>query len=405
MGRRSFRWVSRKELLGIFAVIALTGCGSNEADGSEQTNATGGVGVETGGAGVTGGTSAGGASNVGGSGGAGTGGSSATGGATGTGGATSEACHEPSAAGSLITRLPCLLSETGLYQANMATLAEGVRPFKPSFPLWTDGAEKKRWISLPSGTQIDTSNMDFWKFPAGTKLWKEFSRDGVRVETRLIEKKSTGAWQTVAYQWRQDQTEADAVPNGVVNASGTEHDIPNAEACLTCHGQQPDKVLGFSAIQLSHEPFDAADPLEWTLDGLVDAGVLKAPPAVSFNVPGTETERDFFGYLHANCGHCHNPSGAAFTKTGLSMWLNVADLGGPVSELSVYKALYDVDVAWFDGEIPEATKRVAPGSFEESALYQCFVTKEQAWSMPPLGTEVVDPQGKQLLETWIQSLQ
>jgi hypothetical protein len=402
MSRRSFRWVLGKELLGLFALAALSGCGSNETDNDGQTSATGGVGVPTGGVEGTGATSTGGTSNVGGGGGVGTGGVASGGGATATGGATSEACHEPSEAGSLITRLPCLLSETGLYQADMVTLAEGVRPFTPSFPLWTDGAEKKRWISLPSGTQIDTSNMDFWQFPAGTKLWKEFARDGVRVETRLIEKKSTGAWHTVAYQWRQDQTEADAVPNGVVNASGTEHDIPNAEACLTCHGQQPDKVLGFSAIQLSH---DGADPLEWTLDGLIEAGALTAPPAAAFSVPGTETERDFFGYLHANCGHCHNPSGAAFTKTGLDMWLRVADLSGPVNELSVYKLLYDVDVAWLDGSIPEATKRVSPGSFADSALYQRFMTKGQAWSMPPLGTEVVDPKGQQLFETWIQALE
>jgi hypothetical protein len=419
IGRR-IRWISgtksfvvgARSMTALSVMAMLAGCTSNDADEAAGTNAAGGAasgGAMSGGTGALGtGGASGGTAGSGGevsTGGAAGSGGAGTGGVMATGGAASVACQEPSAAGPLITRLPCLLSETGLYQADMATLAEGVRPFRPSFALWTDGAEKKRWIWLPAGTQIDTSNMDFWQFPAGTKLWKEFARDGVRVETRLIEKRPNGSWNTVAYQWRQDQSEADAVPNGVVNASGTMHDIPNADACLNCHGQQPDKVLGFSAIQLSHGPFDSSDPLEWTLERLSESGALTAPPETTFSVPGTETERELFGYLHANCGHCHNPSGAAFTKTGLDMWLRVAELSGSVTELSVYAALYDVDVAWLDGAVPEATKRVSPGSFEDSAIYQRFVNKGQAWSMPPLGTEVVDPTGKQLFETWIQSLQ
>jgi hypothetical protein len=313
-------------------------------------------------------------------------------------------CGEPSDAGPLTTALPCVLSETGLYDGDMTTLAEGVHPYAPMFQLWTDGAEKKRWLSLPPGEQIDTSDMDFWVFPAGTKLWKEFSRDGVRVETRLIQKHTTGAWRTVAYQWRQDQLEADAVPNGMENASDTPHDIPTTENCLTCHSQQPDKVLGFSAIQLSHAPVDADDPLEWTLQSLIDEDLLTAPPAQPFSVPGTDVERTFFGYLHANCGHCHNPNGAAFTQSGFDAWLKVADLEGPVSEFSVYLGMYDQDIGWLDGPHPEATKRVVPGSAEDSAIYQRFMGKTEEWAMPPLGTEDLDPAGQAAMEAWIGSL-
>ncbi len=306
--------------------------------------------------------------------------------------------------GPLYTRLPCLLSETGLYQADMTTLGEGVHPYEPSFHLWTDSAAKKRWISLPAGTKIDTTDMDFWEFPPGTKLWKEFARNGTRVETRLIQKQPSGAWQAVAYHWRGDQTEADAVPNGVQNASGTPHDIPNTDDCMKCHSQQPDKVLGFSAVQLAHAPVDAADPLEWTLSTLMTDNLLTAPPAQVLSVPGTEAERTFFGYLHANCGHCHNPKGSGNSQTGLDMLLRWGELGGPVSDFTAYKALYDQDIVWLDGAHPEATKRVAPGSAEDSAIYQRLVTKGQEWSMPPLGTEDVDPDGKLIFETWINSL-
>lgn len=329
----------------------------------------------------------------------------AGGGAAGTNaaGSASDDCHRAGAAGPLATRLPCLLSETGLYAADMVTLSQGVHPFSPNFALWSDSAEKQRFIALPAGSKIDTSDMDYWTFPAGTKLWKEFTRDGVRVETRLIEKQASGAWYAVAYHWRSDQQEADAVPNGVMNASGTPHDVPDSDQCLTCHSQMPDKVLGFSAIQLSHAKLDATSELEWTLDTLMADGLLTSPPAQAFTVPGTAVERDVFGYLHANCGTCHNPKGTANTQTGLDMWLKVADLAGPVSEFSVYKGLVDKDIVWLDAEHPEAPKRIAPGSLKDSAVYQRFIEKGKTWSMPPLATEDVDPKGKKLLEDWILS--
>src|SRR5262245_45194627 len=79
-----------------------------------------------------------------------------------------------------VGELPERLSATGLFAAQPAeSLAPGVRSFRPRFELWSDGASKRRWIWLPPGTQIDTSDMDAWQLPVGTKLWKEFTRDGV----------------------------------------------------------------------------------------------------------------------------------------------------------------------------------------------------------------------------------
>jgi hypothetical protein len=83
--------------------------------------------------------------------------------------------------------LPARLSETGLYAAS-GELAEGVRAFRPRFELWSDGASKRRWVWLPPGAQIDTSDPGDWRSPQGAKFWEEFTRDGVRIETRLIEK-------------------------------------------------------------------------------------------------------------------------------------------------------------------------------------------------------------------------
>lgn len=330
--------------------------------------------------------------------GGGTGGTSTTGGG-GTGG-SDDSCNM----GTLKTRLPCRLSQTGLFGATPETLGEGVRPFTPQFALWSDSAEKRRWIWLPPDTQIDTSDMNFWAFPAGTKIWKEFTRDGTRVETRLIEKQPSGTWYAVAYLWRDDQTEADAVPDGMMNASGTQHDVPDADACWSCHSQHPDKALGFSAIQLAHA--DAADPNEWTLERLLDAGLLTAPPEGTFEFSDgwPEEERALFGYLHANCGTCHNPKGSANSQTGLDLWMKADDLAKGAEESSVYQAIVDVDIMKLDVEL-EATKRIDPGSLENSAIYQRFSNKGQPWSMPPLATEIADPTGLELLEAFILGLE
>src|SRR5215831_8503230 len=49
--------------------------------------------------------------------------------------------------------LPQHLTETGLYAPDHSdTVASSVRPFRPQYPLWSDGLTKRRWISLPPGS-------------------------------------------------------------------------------------------------------------------------------------------------------------------------------------------------------------------------------------------------------------
>ena len=80
---------------------------------------------------------------------------------------------------------------------------EGARPraaaLQAGLELWSDGAAKQRWIAIPPGTKIDTSNIDEWVFPNGTKAWKEFRLDGKRIETRLYEKGASGTWRHATF--------------------------------------------------------------------------------------------------------------------------------------------------------------------------------------------------------------
>src|SRR5260370_16075310 len=120
---------------------------------------------------------------------------------------------------------------------------------------------------------------------------------------------------------------------GEMNASGTRHDIPAQEGCTTCHGSMPDRVLGFTAIQLSHD-----------LGGLnlmqaSSMGLLTNPPTKNFVVPGDAVEQAALGYLHANCGLCHNDRSKVFLiQVDVNTWLDTAKLG-TVMETPTYPSL------------------------------------------------------------------
>jgi len=306
-----------------------------------------------------------------------------------------------------VAALPARLSQAHLYRdASLREVSEDVRAFAPAFELWSDGAEKRRWIRLPPGAVIDSSDMDSWVFPVGTELWKQFSQHGRRLETRLLTRVAAGedGWVAVAYRWNAEGTDAFALPEGEQNVLETSHDVPHARACMTCHAGRPERVLGFSAVQLSHAPASEDD---WTLDRLAHAGLLSVPPSAPLVIPGNPTEVAALGYLHANCGSCHNgpsggPSGGSAgarperaryyrPPAELDLWLRAASLASPAATPTYQTAL---------GEY------VLPGAPEESPLLRRFA--RSGWfrrRMPPLATEVIDPNGLRLLERWIRGLE
>src|SRR5512144_618288 len=180
------------------------------------------------------------------------------------------------------------LRDTGLYaRGGGEEIAADVLPFSPQYPLWSDGAEKRRWIRLPPGTRIDARDPDRWVFPVGTRLWKEFSL-GRRLETRMLERTRTG-WRFATYVWSEDGTDAVLAPpeglsGGVAIPSGGRWTIPGTADCKACHEGQPNPVLGFTALQLSSDR-DPGAPHARTahavlhLEDLLARGLLRGLPA------------------------------------------------------------------------------------------------------------------------------
>src|SRR5262249_27867284 len=129
-------------------------------------------------------------------------------------------------------------------------------------------------------------------------------------------------------QWAMDQSDATFVPMGVPNAtSGTPpHDIPSQLDCAQCHKYLPEHVLGFSAFQLSHS--EAGE----NMATLSAAGKLTVPNPNGYVIPGDATAQAALGYLHANCGNCHNKSGISY----ITMHLRLLVANTTVQETDAY---------------------------------------------------------------------
>ena len=304
------------------------------------------------------------------------------------------------------------LAETGLYDdpSTQAVTAEAIA-FEPTYRLWSDAAEKRRWVRLPPGTRIDSADMDHWVFPIGTKLWKEFSRGGTLLETRLVERYGEGAddyWMG-SFVWNADQTEATFAIAGAQDINGTTHDAPAQELCGSCHRGDVGRVLGLSALQMSRPAGDTSPPGDGkktgpTLAELAARGLLTVPPAAGeppYAAPGDVTTATALGYLHANCGHCHNENGTSWPDTQMVLRLVTGEHDAASSV--VYQSVVGRKLQYWRGD-GTITLRVAPGAPDDSALVARMAVRGSMDQMPPLATEVVDPDGLSAVRAWIAAL-
>ena len=310
------------------------------------------------------------------------------------------------------------LSATGLYKNGSIAnpdkeLADGVFEYTPNFKLWSDGAHKTRWIQLPPGKKIDTRDMDHWKFPVGTKVWKEFrDPDERRLETRFIMVLKDDDVFIATFLWNSTETSAKRVDDGYDRARGTLHDVPEQGVCMDCHGGEASSILGFSAIQLSRSGEGV------TFNWLVNQNLItnSTNPALAsedgYTLPWDAQTNAALGYLHANCGHCHNPDGEADSHDQL-LRIGISDLSKSAIKTAVFRSLNkEADHGpWGDND--EIENRLTPGDAAKSAIVYRMSQRGKPTrkpydvpddQMPPLGTEYVDMEGLRTVVAWIDAL-
>jgi hypothetical protein len=299
---------------------------------------------------------------------------------------------------------PPSLECTGLYLDVAAkTLAPGVRAYRPAFSLWSDGSEKQRWVVLPPGTMIDSSNANEWIFPVGTKFFKEFSKSHRRIETRMWQKAGNNFWVNAVYAWNDEETAAQRTAGGDVKVSdGSGYHIPLQEECEKCHRGRTERILGFAAVDLGL-PGAAGVTLK---DLVAEARLSLVPPStrLSLGDDGTGIAAPVLGWLHANCGTtCHNDNPRATGyATGLRLRLDPSELDGrPTSRFDAYRT-----TVGFAARTPKwrDRTRIVAGRPEESLLHYLIAHRGVGEQMPPIASNEVDPIHSVLVGEWIRRM-
>lgn len=339
---------------------------------------------------------------------------------TNDGGGTDPSCGTDLDSEGLFDHLKC----TGLYSDFASkTVATTNILYKPAVEFWSDGAEKQRWLYLPPNTKIDTSDMDEWSFPTGTKVWKEFKLQGKLVETRLFMKADDGSWNHTTYRWTSDESDAVRLKAGElvpgVGPDGGTYEIPDEGTCLDCHGGRKDSLLGVDAVSLG---LTGATGI--TLADLVSGNKLTNPPAkTTLTLPtataaeGADKAAPALAWLSQNCGPCHNENfNADANFTQLFMLLHASDLlGGDGGAPSTYDQLNTVKLAVCKdshrgedgGTSTTEIKFIRPGQPGDSLISILSGRRSpdpDTDQMPPIISRAVDVAGHQLVDDWINAM-
>jgi hypothetical protein len=308
--------------------------------------------------------------------------------------------------------LPSELRCTGLYgQFDTRSLACGVIGYTPAYQLWSDGAEKHRYVALPAGSSIDASDPNELVFPVGTKFWKEFrTSDGKRLlETRLLQKNSAG-WVYTSYVWNEAASNAVQQNDGVKDVLGTGHVVPTRDQCDECHRGRKDKILGWDAFLLG------AGAQGLTRAELVQRGLFTpGKELAALSIPGDAVERAALGYLHANCGvSCHNGNPRAkAADTGLMLRLEVGQLASaastPVFKTGAFR-VPDVNAKFGGITVPDGGaprdyfRDLIPRDLARSLMLVRMKTRGADGAMPALASDKVDDAGVSAVSAWISQM-
>ena len=327
---------------------------------------------------------------------------------------------------------PSRLSDWGLFSLADETLTPNPNSlvFRPANTLFTDYAQKLRTLWVPEGEQVSLINGEI-DYPVGTILSKTFyyptdstgaptKKDEIiaeqisltnnrLIETRLLVKRNDG-WDAFPYVWNDDETEAflriagATEPLSLQTGNGSEdflYFVPNENQCAGCHvTEHPDgdmHPLGAVTHQLSYKRYQSDGDLRLEIDALVARGWLESAPmrleTISYlnegNLEARATE-----YLKINCGHCHNPNGAADTSNLI--------LDGSHSQL-VNMGVCKPPIA-AGGGASDRFYSIVPGEPDRSIVLYRMQSREPDEMMPELGRSLVHEEGVSLISTWIEQL-
>jgi uncharacterized repeat protein (TIGR03806 family) len=306
----------------------------------------------------------------------------------------------------LATENPPLLSSFGFFKGGADRPSAALTPYSLATPLFTDYAEKQRFIYLPPDSKLSIESGGRVKFPVGTALVKSFGYPDAAgklniIETRLLLHRAEG-WVALPYVWRADGSDAELKLGGARVAATIRHAgekdqaisyaVPNKNQCKQCHSSK-DKIEPIGPNWSNMVFANAADKkrlatlAQFPKSGLSAQAVWNDPKSGS-------VEKRALAYLRVNCGHCHRPTGSA-SNSGL-----------------FYDDMIGGDAAMGIGKRPVAAGRgsggfdfvIEPGHPERSILIYRLKNTDPGIAMPEVGRATVHKEGAELLEQWIREM-
>jgi uncharacterized repeat protein (TIGR03806 family) len=298
---------------------------------------------------------------------------------------------------------PDRLSKTGCVDpTDPKRPAGGVIPFGVNAPLWSDGAQKERFLALPDGKTITVQDLDGdFDFPNGTVLIKNFTVAGKRTETRLFMRHDDGGWNGYTYEWLDDGSDAVLLPAGKTKTVGTQTwTFPSRSDCVACHSEAAGRSLGPELGQLNGDyVYPSTNRIANQLKTLDHIGMFDKPlgkpveQLLAYPDPyGTAAlEARARAYLHSNCSNCHRPKGGGLGNMDLRFGTAFVD----TKACNVDPEAGDLGVA--------GSKLIVPGAPDKSIL-SLRPHSPAANRMPPLGSSIVDDPGMKVLDDWIRGI-
>jgi uncharacterized repeat protein (TIGR03806 family) len=305
---------------------------------------------------------------------------------------------------------PASLAETRLFLDVGANRPNArVVPYGLNTPLFSDHADKARFIYVPEGTTIGYRAEGVLDFPVGSALIKHFGfarADGSLdlIETRLLVRQADG-WKAWPYVWNADDSAATLKKAGARLAVAGHDDsgkplaldwqVPNVNQCKGCHASGGELVpIGPKARNLNGDYRG-----ENNLARLARLGLLPAMPADVPQLPRWDNAKLSLNdraraYLDVNCGHCHSRAGPA-SNSGL--FLTFDDPHGP--SLGIGKG----PVAAGRGSGGRMVS-IAPGKPDASILVYRMESVEPGTMMPELGRTQRHDAAVRLMRAWIEKM-
>ncbi|MFZ5828740.1 MAG: PQQ-dependent sugar dehydrogenase, partial [Planctomycetota bacterium] len=309
---------------------------------------------------------------------------------------------------------PKKLSDTGFFVPGKGhTPVPGLIPYQVQVPLWSDHADKLRYIALPKSRSVGFQRQQYWDLPEGSVIVKTFlmnldrvaGRDPKLLETRLLVHSPAG-WAGYTYVWNDEETEAYLIDGAqtkeltVRTAEGPmtqQWYFPSREDCLSCHTRSTKFVLGLNTRQFNGPaPDDASVNQIERLARLQVFAKDPPPPSRLDAYPHWETKDGTVdalarAYLDANCAMCHAKGALRAEKPDFSYYT-------PLKQTLL------VNRKAGQGQLgPENSRLITPGSPELSEVYHRMAVRGQR-QMPPLATNLPDKEALEVLRKWIEQL-